>query len=481
MVGGGGGGGETSMYQGGAGGGGAGGFVYDASHQIPAVPGSYPIIVGNGGFSGKNGSDSSFDTLTAKGGGFGGTVGATGIGSGGNGGSGGGEAYDSWVQGATNGTGVSGQGNSGGTVAWAGSPFGGAGGGGASAAGGNATTTAAKGGDGLANSISGTSVYYAGGGGGGDRGSGGAGGKGGGGAGAAGTGYGTAGNNATPNTGGGGGGDSDGQPGGSGGSGVVIISYPTGTLTATGGVVTTANGRTIHTFRSSDVWTITSVNVGTTSTSTVTISKTTTTATPYTYDPLGNILTSGMNVVAGTSTSLTPQPYPTIMDALPVINRESATTATADTFLYNVPTGGTNKLLVALVALTVGKAAPTATQNGTALTCQPIVGSSTRAASSPAICPIRNPAFSPSAGAAAVRMSTVSLRCRTPRKQIRSMRPHSPACQPSTRPSLPLLQQRQITICFSIPSSAPISPTRLVRDRRRCCSVRVPIRSDSIV
>jgi hypothetical protein len=35
---------------------------------------------------------------------------------------------------------------------------------------------------------------------------------------------------------------------GNGGAGVAIFAYPTGSMTATGGVITTSGGNTIHTF-----------------------------------------------------------------------------------------------------------------------------------------------------------------------------------------------------------------------------------------
>jgi hypothetical protein len=66
------------------------------------------------------------------------------------------------------------------------------------------------------------------------------------------------GSNATPNTGGGGGGSGSSSAGpsygGNGGSGVILITYP-GTQRGTGGVVTTSNGYTIHTFLSSGTYT----------------------------------------------------------------------------------------------------------------------------------------------------------------------------------------------------------------------------------
>jgi hypothetical protein len=61
------------------------------------------------------------------------------------------------------------------------------------------------------------------------------------------------------NTGGGGGGDGgSGAPGGgAGGSGVVILAYPTaGSVSATGGTITTSGGNTIHTFNSSGTFTV---------------------------------------------------------------------------------------------------------------------------------------------------------------------------------------------------------------------------------
>ena len=130
----------------------------------------------------------------------------------------------------------------------------GGGGGGAGQIGANGSgITGGKGGDGLQYSISGTPTYYAGGGGGGSLTIGGAtpgaGGLGGGGAG----GSSSVGVSGTNGLGGGGGsgsynGGSGFWTGGAGGSGTVIMSYATGTLTATGGTVTTSGGNTIHTY-----------------------------------------------------------------------------------------------------------------------------------------------------------------------------------------------------------------------------------------
>jgi len=62
------------------------------------------------------------------------------------------------------------------------------------------------------------------------------------------------GGNAGANTGGGGGGGAhynSNNYGGNGGSGIVVISYPTGSMSATGGIMTTSGGNTIHTFNMS--------------------------------------------------------------------------------------------------------------------------------------------------------------------------------------------------------------------------------------
>jgi len=172
---------------GGEGGGGAGGLL---SGTLPVINGTaYTIYVGAGGLGcyagynqgpgvagtatngGNSAFASAFASFVAIGGGYGGAQGngttpATG---GGNGGSGGGGRRDN---GPGGGSGTPGQGNNGGTTP--GSPYrGGSGGGGAGSVGGNgsggANTSEAGGvgGNGLPNSITGTSIYYAGGGGGG--------------------------------------------------------------------------------------------------------------------------------------------------------------------------------------------------------------------------------------------------------------------------------------------------------------------------
>lgn len=239
IVAGGGGGGSTRN------GGGGAGRVILGTDTIPI--GTYPVVVGGGGAGATTGSNSSFNGHTAAGGGAGssgGVGGAGGSGGGGTAGAAGGAA-----------SGSEGYGNAGGTGDFSLSAAG-AGGGGAGASGSNASpNTGGNGGAGVSSSLSGAVAYYGGGGGGnGDSGSG-TGGIGGGGNGGAGGNPGTAG---TANTGGGGGG------GGSyaGGSGIVILSYPTGTITATGGTITTAGGRTIHTFTSGTVnFEVTSVTV----------------------------------------------------------------------------------------------------------------------------------------------------------------------------------------------------------------------------
>jgi mucin-19 len=222
------------------GGGGAGGYRNSFSTESSGGGGSseasltfnvgttYTITVGAGGAAigtsgkGNNGVDSSIagtglSTITSTGGGGGGAVsGTSGAGqSGGSGGGGGGSS--SPVTGGA-GTGTANQGRNGG----AGVNYGAAGGGGADTAGSNGGATAGgAGGNGLASSITGSSITRAGGGGGGGYGVGpnGAGGSGGGGAG---TGIG-----GTINTGSGGGGRTPSPSVGSGGSGVVILRMPT--------------------------------------------------------------------------------------------------------------------------------------------------------------------------------------------------------------------------------------------------------------
>lgn len=235
------------------GGGGAGGMRFNSSRDFAVIGGTtYTITVGTGGLGGhndpvpggsgnplaNNGGNSIFSTKTSAGGGGGGsssTNGAAG-GSGGAGGQGG-----SGGAGNTPSTSPS-QGNDGGNGGSSGTGTGG-GGGGAGASGGTP-----GGGNGLANSITGSSVTYAGGGGGGEdqssNNNAGNGGSGGGGNGS------NSGNGAqgTDNLGGGGGGghQAGNALGGQGGKGVVILRMLTsdysGTTTGSPTVTTTGSG-----------------------------------------------------------------------------------------------------------------------------------------------------------------------------------------------------------------------------------------------
>ena len=229
---------------GGAGGGGGGAGGYRTGTGFSVSVGSYPVTVGAGGNGGSGGpvpygnvgNNSVFSTITSAGGGRGGGGGG---GAAGNGGSGGGGGQDQpGTVGSGNTPPVSPpQGNNGGGSE-RGGYGGGGGGGGAGQAGSNATSATpvisrgGTGGNGVANSISGSSVTYAGGGGGGcNTNTGPAPGPGVGGSGGGGTGayqHNTGGTAGTANTGGGGGGaEYDGPGGGNGGSGIVIVSYPT--------------------------------------------------------------------------------------------------------------------------------------------------------------------------------------------------------------------------------------------------------------
>ena len=239
----GGGGGGAGYY---TGGGGAGGVVYGPT--IPIIPGTYPVVVGPGGSGGtpfagtaENGTPSSFDIVTAIGGGGGGS--GPGGPPGRSGGSAGGSGYYSGPPSGVTPQPVPGLYTAYGNDApW--SPSIGNGGGGAGGAGGSANSPSRQAGSGqpfpgfeypivgltpvapVANSP--TNNHYGGGGSGGMPGSNIVGGAGGGG-------YGTTGGsnpsptitaNAASNTGGGGGGRGNPNgPGGSGGSGVVIIRY----------------------------------------------------------------------------------------------------------------------------------------------------------------------------------------------------------------------------------------------------------------
>jgi len=201
---------------------------------------AYNVTVGSGAIGGNtqsgtadDGNNSIFSTITSNGGG-GGQNRAGSFGS--NGGSGGGGALNS----SAGGNGTLNQGYAGGSLSAA--KYG-AGGGGASEIGlipltdyntsPQRNSLGAPGGDGLSVSITGTATYYAGGGGGGARNpgpdAGTSGGLGGGGNG----GKFAIGEDGSNNTGGGGGGGGDdGDNGGNGGSGVVILRYPTASVSS---------------------------------------------------------------------------------------------------------------------------------------------------------------------------------------------------------------------------------------------------------
>ena len=262
-----------------AGGGGAGGYIASNSTVNPNTP--YVITIGSGGTSsqgnvqGGNGSNTSFGSITAIGGGGGGQWNdGSAVHNGTAGGSGGGGGgVDGTGTFGTGGAGTSGQGNNGGNSSnGSGSTSGGGGGGGAGSAGTASSGSGSAifggpGGNGSTWSVD--SVTRAGGGGGGVTGAGnasgtaGTGGTGGGGAGGKGS---TAAVSGTINTGGGGGGSGgigngytgSGAPG-NGGSGVVIISYTNATQKGTGGTVTSSGSgaSTVwkHTFTSSGTYT----------------------------------------------------------------------------------------------------------------------------------------------------------------------------------------------------------------------------------
>jgi hypothetical protein len=270
---------------GGAGGGGGGGVLASANLVLSAGT-TYPIVVGAAGTGaqssvrGGNGGNSSFNGLTAIGGGGGGNYGGSDT-DGAAGGSGGGAGHNTGST-TLGGSGTTGQGFKGGDkpIFYGNNPYSSGGGGGGGAVGGNviANNVSGAGGIGLLNSITGSNLYWAGGGGGGQQGSGtaGNGGLGGGGGGCGywsgqgtnGTGGGSALNSGTAgfgngsststggsggtNTGGGGGGMAISvNYGGPGGSGVVIISYVGQNLRASGGVVTQSGNTIIHSFYSS--------------------------------------------------------------------------------------------------------------------------------------------------------------------------------------------------------------------------------------
>ena len=251
VVGGGGAGGTYPLN--GAGGGGAGGLL-EGTFTVSTSPGSYTITVGAGGavaWPSGNGADGdnttianpTITTITANGGGGGAGDNTLGRDGGSGGGSGGNDLTNPSATQTPYSSSLLGYGNPGGTA----SPGGmGGGGGGAGGAGVNGTVSPLdppRNGPGRSNSFTGTSVTYAVGGGVGpfspgvDM------------------------DDAAVNTGNGG--TSKGNPGyaGAGGSGIVVIRYQIGsiggTAKATGGQVSFANGKTIHTFLSTGTFAIT--------------------------------------------------------------------------------------------------------------------------------------------------------------------------------------------------------------------------------
>jgi hypothetical protein len=223
------------------GGGGAGGYL---TGSLSSVSSACTVIVGAGGlgsnypspslpkFRGYQGSNSIFSTITSTGGGGGGATGwvspDTDLNGGPGGSGGGGSNYGDGLGGAAS---PSGQGNAGGAATGSAPYYPSGSGGGAGAAGlkPSSGSVVVAGGNGLSSAISGTSIFYAGGGGGSaNRGiAGGAGGVGGGGAGGGG-GDGSNGSVGLPGTeglGGGGGGGGARANGGNGGSGIVIVRY----------------------------------------------------------------------------------------------------------------------------------------------------------------------------------------------------------------------------------------------------------------
>ena len=256
------------------GGGGAGGLLSGSTTDlisgsnvtVTVGAGSAGGALSTGGYvQGIDGSNSSlaatgFTTVTAIGGGGGGRHNSSTPDPGRDGGSGGGAGMNSGGSTGAGGSGTAGQGFDGGTGGgWSTYYYRGGGGGGASQVGqnGNGHAAGGQGGSGSLSTITGTSVRYAGGGGSHTDRRGGAGvAPGGPGGGGTGGGYSpdTHAADGTANTGGGGGGSygySNSHQGG-GGSGVVIISYPSASLSGAGGIVGAGTGgNKSHTFLSS--------------------------------------------------------------------------------------------------------------------------------------------------------------------------------------------------------------------------------------
>jgi hypothetical protein len=204
------------------GGGGGGGMLSNTSSVSPGI--AYTVTVGAGGSSSNGGNSSAFSD-TAIGGGAGAAFNVAG----GDGGSGGG-GWSGISESQPPGNGTSGQGYRGGFGYFTFPDSYGAGGGGAGGVG-YGEQYGTSGGIGLQSSITGTAVYYAGGG--------------------VGTSGGTPGTGAIGHGGNGG--------GSSGSAGAVIISYQSATQRATGGTVTSYTSGSqvywVHTFTSSGTFT----------------------------------------------------------------------------------------------------------------------------------------------------------------------------------------------------------------------------------
>jgi hypothetical protein len=315
----GGGGGGTSFD---GAGGGAGGLLSNTTSIISGTV--YSIVVGSGGtaatstVAATNGGSSSFAGNTAIGGGAGGNN-LDGQTSGSSGGSGGGQSNGQ----GTAGSGTSGQGFAGGTgtQTTSGSTGSGGGGGGAGAVGSNGINSlGGAGGIGVASSITGSSIYYAGGGGGASRGgTGGTAGNGGGGSGGGSGGQGTAG---TANTGGGAGGASvPSGAGNNGGSGVVILSVPS--IFYSG--VTTGS---------------TAVFVGAIATTTLTVASVTSGTIAIGMVLSGTGVTAGTTITAGSGLSWTVTPSQTVAASTTITGYSTVvTTSSANTVLKFTQSG----------------------------------------------------------------------------------------------------------------------------------------------
>lgn len=244
------------------GGGGGAGAVVTASDTATLVGLNYVQgpggTAGTAGGQGGNGTGSTFNARTAGGGGGGGgnTAGQRSGRNGANGSCGGGGGSTGAAE--TGGTG-SAPGTNGGASSNAGTFGAGAGGGAGAVGAAGSGTNGGIGGTGVASTVPGSASRYAGGGGGGiQTGTAGTATDGGG----AGTSTSVVATSGTANSGGGGGGSGFSTVfanGGAGGSGRLTVWYRTGSMVATGGVITTSGLFTIHTFTASGTFTIISI------------------------------------------------------------------------------------------------------------------------------------------------------------------------------------------------------------------------------